>query len=641
MRASARNTRSTRAGLRRWLRALPWAALLCALPAASQAAAAVPAAQAEPPYPEGSHEVLAQRVNGAQGAAYRQVLAELGAYLKRRPDDEVAAVERCRFMEAFAGGEDGGGVEGAGQEAEQCRKALAQGPLAATAAVRLFLLERDYGKDAAAQAEALLPQSMAWTRAQRARLYGVLAARWRRQDPLKAGRYALQAVELDPASGQRLSAADYLSRIGAQRRAVAMIEGMPPQQWQAWTLRSAIASLIAMNEAQAALRLSRVRPDLQLDAATRVRLAHALLDAGDETAARALMKALLEEPAPQYGYGPAQALELFEFQRDHGERADAIAAYRKLRDQGAAADPYGRWRLSLSWRYPDAPWQAGDWRGVGMLLLYLGLLALVPAFLVVPLHYRGAVLQAHGVALPPPQPAWPWGLGRLWYALAVLFAGGGLGLYIFCYPQLEGLLRGVPLRNSPPADGASLAHLLLFSQALNLVALLPLLRGVSLVPMLKGHWPVGRSLLGGLGMALLVLLAGVILSRAARPGIALGSDTIRALQGIYTLYGAGALLLSMAVVVPLTEELMFRGVYLRVAARYVPFWLAAVIQALVFIGLHDQPGAYPALFLLALGGAWLARRSGGLLAPIALHLVNNSIAALTIMGITRSLNVMP
>jgi membrane protease YdiL (CAAX protease family) len=636
----ARDTRSGWAGLRRRLRALPCAALLCALPAGHATAAPT----ADSPYAEGAHQALAQRVTGAQSAAYRQVLAELDAWLKRRPDDSAAAVERCRFMEEFAGGEDGGGVEGAEQEAGQCREALAQGALAGAAAVKLFLLERDYGKDAAAHAEALLPQSVSWTGPQRARLYGLLAARWQRQDPLKAGRYALLAVEFDPASGQRLSAADYLSRIGAHQRALALIEGMPPQQWQVWTLRSAIASLIAMNEAPAALRLSQARPDLKLDAASRIKLAHALLDAGDDAAARALMKALLEEPAPKNSYGYAQELELFEFQRDHGERADAIAAYRRLRDKGAAADPYGRYRLSLSWRYPDAPWRAEDWRGVGTLLLYLGLFTLLPAFLVVPLHYRGAVLQARGLALPPPLPAWPWGLGQLWYVLAVVLAGGGLGLYIFCYPQFQALLRAAPPLAGPPADSRSLAHLALFANALNLAALLPLLRRVSPAQLLKGRWPVGQSLAAGLGMAILVLAAGAVLARlegAVKPGIALGSDTIRALQGIYTLYGAGALLLSAALVTPLTEELMFRGVYLRVAARYLPFWLAAAIQALVFIGLHDQPGAYPVLFLLALGGAWLARRSGGLLAPITLHLVNNSVAALAIMGLTRSLSAMP
>jgi membrane protease YdiL (CAAX protease family) len=618
------------------LRALACALPLCLLPPGALAAPADAS-----PFPEGSHRALAQRVASAQSAEYRRVLAEFDAWLQRRPGDSVAAVERCRFMESLVGDEDPG-VEGAEQDAGQCRQALSQGPVAATPAVKLFGLERDFGKDAAARGEALLPEAAAWPPAQRARLYELLAARCRRDDPLKAGRYALQAVDLDPASGERLSAAEYLSRIGARQRAVAMLQGMPAPAWQSWTLRSAVASLLGMGEAQAALQLSQARPDLKLDAGTRIRLAHALLDAGQDTTARALMKALLAEPAPRSSHGYVQERELFEFQRDHGERADAIAAYRKLRDKGYAADPLARYRLSLSWRYPAAPWSLEDLRGVGMLLLWLGLFALLPLLLVVPLHYRGAVLRARGVVLPPPQPAWPWGLGHLWYVLAVMLIGGGLALYIYCYAQFEDMLHpGLP-HTAPPQDTRVLARAYLFMQAFDVLALLPLLRRVRLGELLKGRWSAGQSLVAALGMAIVVLLAGAILNRllaaSPAPGIALGSDTIRALQGMYALYGAGGLLLSAALVTPLTEELMFRGVYLRVAARYVRPWLAAVIQALVFIGLHDQPGAYSVLFLLALGGAWLAWRSGGLLAPVALHMINNSFAALAVMGLTRSLS---
>lgn len=640
----ARDRRFSSAGLRRLVRLLCGAIALGVLPAGA-AAAAAPAPAA--PFVEGSHQVLAQRVYAAQGAEYRRVLAEFDSHLKQRPDDSVAAVERCRFIANFAG-DEGGAVAGAEEDYQQCRQSLSQGPLAASPAAKLFLLEEEYGKSAIQHGEALLPESAAWSAAQRARLDELLAMRYQRDDPLKSGEYALHAVELDPASGQRLNAADYLSRIGARQRAIAVIQGMPAQQWQNWTLRSAVNSLIGLGEAEAAQHLAGERPDIKLDAATRIKLARALLDTGDTAAARALMKALLEEPAPKNiaGYGPER--ELFEFQRDHGERADAVAAYRKLRDKGYAADPYGRYRLSLSLRHPGAPWRAADLLGPAVLLLYLGLFALAPLLVVMPLHYRGAVKRARGVALPPPFPAWPWGLGHLWYALAVIAVSGALALYIFCYPQFEGLLRQSLPRSGAPADARALAHAYLFLNVFNIVALLPLLHRVPLRPLLLGRWTAAQSLGAGFGISLLVLLVGGALSRAltaakatAAPGIALGSDTIRAMQGIYELYGAAGLLLSSVLLTPVAEELVFRGVLLRVAARHVRFWLAALIQALLFIALHDQPGAYPLLFLLAVSGAWLAWRSGGLLAPIALHMSNNTFAALAIMGLTRSLNLAP
>ena len=633
-------TRSTRSA----------AAALLALLLAGPALGAVVAPAPESPFPEGSYHGLVEEVGRAEAGEYRRVLAEFDAYLKRRPDDSTAAVERCRFADAFAGDEDEGGIDGAGEDAESCRQALQQGPLAATPPVKLYLLQRQFGKAAIARGEALLPESATWTPAQRARLHEFLAARYRQQDPLKSGEHALLAVELDPASAQRLNAAEYLYRIGAQPKAVAMLEGTPPQQWQSWTLRSAISSLLDMGEPRAAQRLSQVRTDLRLDPAIRLRLARALLDAGEEEQARASINALLQGPEAKSLAGVAQLRELFEFQRDHGVRDDAIAAYRRLCQAGKTADPYGRYRLSLLWRYPAAPWHADEWRGAFGLLALMAVLALMPLLVVVPLHYRAAVKRARGLALPPPLPESPWGLGHLWYALAATLICGVLGLYLYAYPQFERMLRQSLPQSGAVADAGGLARAYLFSKLALAAALLPLLRRVQLRKLLLGHWPVGQSIGAGVGAAVAVIAAGAVIARVLQipgpalpqtPGIALGSDTIRAMQGIHALYGPVALLLFAAVLTPLVEELVFRGVFLRVAARNVHLWLAAAAQAAVFVLDHDQPGAYALLSLMALAAAWLAWRSGGLLAALVLHGVNNAFASMAVMGITHSINTAP
>jgi membrane protease YdiL (CAAX protease family) len=114
---------------------------------------------------------------------------------------------------------------------------------------------------------------------------------------------------------------------------------------------------------------------------------------------------------------------------------------------------------------------------------------------------------------------------------------------------------------------------------------------------------------------------------------ALGSDTIRSLQGIQTAYGGVAMMLFIAVLVPVVEELSFRGVVLRTLSRHVAPWAAVIVQAAVFMVLHEETGSYPYIFLLALLTAWLARRSGGLLAPIMLHATNNAIAGLSVLAL--------
>jgi membrane protease YdiL (CAAX protease family) len=121
----------------------------------------------------------------------------------------------------------------------------------------------------------------------------------------------------------------------------------------------------------------------------------------------------------------------------------------------------------------------------------------------------------------------------------------------------------------------------------------------------------------------------------------LGTDTVRALQGIHSLYGAFGLIATAAVLTPVIEELVFRGVFLRSVARHVGVWVAALTQAAVFAFWHEDVSAYPYLFVFALVTSWLAWRSGGLLAPMVLHATNNAFAALAIMGVSRVLNATP
>jgi len=75
---------------------------------------------------------------------------------------------------------------------------------------------------------------------------------------------------------------------------------------------------------------------------------------------------------------------------------------------------------------------------------------------------------------------------------------------------------------------------------------------------------------------------------------------------------------------------------LRSAARHIHFWASAVVQSLIFVALHEDSQAYPFLFAFAMAGSWLALRSGGLLAPIAMLIANNAFAMLAILGSTQS-----
>jgi membrane protease YdiL (CAAX protease family) len=629
----ARSSRSGVASVGAWLVAL--------LAAVSGKAAATDVW----PFGTEGREHFEQQVDTAQAAAYQRIVAVYDAYLQSHPDDGIAAVERCRFIDRFAQVEDLT-IESAPADAERCRESLSAGRLAGNSAVKLFLLEGAWDDGAIPRAELLLATATSWPVDQQARLHEWLSQRYARTDSLKSGEHALRAVQLSSASSLRLSAARYLIQIGAPARASTLVRQTPPEQFTAWTLRGAVSTLLDLNAPKAALDLARSRDDLKLDDGTQMRLARALIVSGYAADGSTLLKALQAGSIVSSDANPGLAREMFLLQLSQGSREEAEAAYRKLQGQNRRGDPWGYFRLQLAARYPAVPWQWSDVRGLVALAMVMLAIILSPALIVLPLHYASLIRRARGWS-PPVQPNW--GFGHLWYGLAAFLLSSSIPLYLLCYGQFEQALGAVTNAMPPiaaaPTSEETLAQAFLLANVLGLIALVPLFGRMRWRQLWTGRWSVPQSVFTGaaLGFALLIL-ANVIRGAAstfAAPGLALGSDTIRATQGIYAYYGWGPMLTATAFLTPLIEEVIFRGVFLQAGSRYFGWRIAALMQAAVFVALHDQPGAYLFLTALALTAAWLARQSGGLLAPFALHVINNVFACLSVVGVTRSLAVTP
>lgn len=93
-----------------------------------------------------------------------------------------------------------------------------------------------------------------------------------------------------------------------------------------------------------------------------------------------------------------------------------------------------------------------------------------------------------------------------------------------------------------------------------------------------------------------------------------------------TLLPEPALYVWAAVLAPVVEELYFRGRLLDVfSAALGPVW-AGWITSLAFAAIHGIPAFLPAYLVFAAVLLLLRRRTGGLVAPIVAHMINNAFA---------------
>ena len=97
-----------------------------------------------------------------------------------------------------------------------------------------------------------------------------------------------------------------------------------------------------------------------------------------------------------------------------------------------------------------------------------------------------------------------------------------------------------------------------------------------------------------------------------------------AMRGASSLWLA-VMVLTAAVIVPIGEELLFRGLAQSLLRRHFGPWPAVLIASAVFAVAHcTQPQAVPSLFVLAVVMGYNYERTGRLLAPMLIHALFNA-----------------
>ena len=108
------------------------------------------------------------------------------------------------------------------------------------------------------------------------------------------------------------------------------------------------------------------------------------------------------------------------------------------------------------------------------------------------------------------------------------------------------------------------------------------------------------------------------------------SDYANVMEGL-TSGNETVVLLLMIIIAPVTEELIFRGVTLHRANRYVSFLGANILQAVLFGIYHGNiiQGVYASLLGFLLGAIYYKYKT--IFAPILLHLIINASSLLVVL----------
>ena len=156
--------------------------------------------------------------------------------------------------------------------------------------------------------------------------------------------------------------------------------------------------------------------------------------------------------------------------------------------------------------------------------------------------------------------------------------------------------------------------------------------------------PSGRALALGAAMWLgAYAAAGVLYVAAGLLGLP-SARIVDILLGVGAdggrLAGASAaltvlILLRVCVLVPLAEELLFRGAfYTWLRARFSPAWTIAV-TATAFGLMHQIPVFIPLAVVVGVAAGWIREKTGSVVVPIVVHAVQNTAVVVVSLLVTR------
>ena len=100
---------------------------------------------------------------------------------------------------------------------------------------------------------------------------------------------------------------------------------------------------------------------------------------------------------------------------------------------------------------------------------------------------------------------------------------------------------------------------------------------------------------------------------------------------------AALVLLTLVVVAPVVEEIIFRGYLFGTLRRSTPVWVAALVTSLLFGLAHLQWNVGIQVFALSLVSCYLRYRTGSLWASILLHMMKNGLAFYVLYVATSSI----
>ncbi len=580
-----------------------------------------------------NHEVLIQNIQNIDQIYVQNCIQKYDLAIKNNPTRVEFQIQKCKFLEKVQYDTESE-INPNQSLFDSCYYSLIQ-KFPNDPSVLLYQIEMEYGdlKDSILKKaeQLILVNPEQWTDNQKEIVYYEQSISLYNQELYdEAITFMDKAIFYNQTYKNSIYYYEMLLYAGREKEAIAQFKSDQYKEDDVYTLQNKANLLFDLKEYSLALELFKKILKMDSTILTFSDLAKSFEKVGEIDIARIY---LVSDTAISWDKNGA-LLNLLLHDLKYANGKQALVTYNQFRDIGFKVDPLGLYRVRVLLK---SPFQLFKWRDVLSIIIFLlliGLLFLIPSIWILPIYFIGHYWNFKNK--PKTTPIF-WGLKNFWWiSFGYLFAN-------FCsflmapdiiYSKFRSWEFSVQSDSLPQVNMvfvvifALFAFSLAFNKKWNIYY--------------TEKWSFLKVIGISIGTFFIVkLIFGfymLIMSKSLDIEIDQISNLFSPLLSmkesiteLFTAYGKWIPFLLIGIIGPIYEEIVFRGVIHDATQSYLNFWSANVVQSLLFSLIHYNLILFPFYFTFGMITGVFRKQSGGLLAGIIFHVINNSVALLALM----------
>lgn len=581
-----------------------------------------------------NHKIYLDLLNHSRDSLYEQALQSYNRFIQLNNGNFKVQIERCRFIGSayYDYSED---YNPKYDEADQCaRELVAKFPNNPEALLlRAEYLFGDSSISFLKKAEYKIDHDTLTWRNYSWKVYQLLAEAYENDSSEIAIQYGLKAMERNDTIDLTLLVGKLYKVRKLNKSAIEMLSSKLEQKQNSWSLNEKGKLLLEMGATDKAIQAFHLAKKDSTGWQESGLLGEALLDKGLVTEARDY----LAKEARRTWRNERARFKLFDYDIKYSIADSAVVSYQLLTKDSFWNDPIGIARIRLLFKAPFAHFSGADMSRILLLIAIIVSLTILPYLWILPLHYYGKYVRKSSSTIQV-----RWGMRHLWLAFSIWLLADFFALAVYDYASVIAIFnQSISEASQLPVSQARANVTALFLLILFVLTVSLFLKRTDFQTFFQNLRTRSREVFTGIGLAFALRFAlGIYVTIVNRLGWFPGSGFLSINEDIMSInkyYHPFWGFLFVVILVPIYEEILFRGVFLTSCKKYLSFVIANVLQSGVFALAHQNLKLFPFYFAFGIVAGLFQNRSQSLATGLVMHMTNNFIAFMMILTMQRSM----